>query len=144
MIIYKCFFDDFQWMLLQDLKKISLFEKYFAFNKLLQKQQLSESLFNFFLMLVLLRRTSFLDTFYVLYFNHHYTLHLQVYACSWKLFRFSSLLSCGPESSYRPCLTSCPIVHHAQWAKHPEVLVLWWLSMEDVGLQVRHLVRVSI
>ena len=43
----------------------------------------SKPLNNTFFMLILFKRTSFLDTFQVLYFNHYYTLHLQVVPYVW-------------------------------------------------------------
>ena len=53
--------------------------------------------FFFFLMLALLRRTSFSWTPSKSYISIiSYTLHLQVYAYTWKLLRFSCLLYCGP------------------------------------------------
>ena len=46
--------------------------------ELWHRREITKSIF---FMLVLLRRTSFRDTFYVLYFSQLYTLQLQVYTC---------------------------------------------------------------
>ena len=90
-----------------------------------------------FLMLALLRRLSFLTTFYGLYFSHHYTYNkLQSFTCWTSVGSFICIEKLSPLPGFEPRTSRVPSRCTTNWA------IQAWIGIHVTVLPLYHLYTV--